>query len=270
MASFKGKKGLIMGVANQKSIATAVAHELHKEGATLGFSYLPDDTGRAAKRVQQAIGNIDAALIEPCDILDEQQIAKFFSDAKKTLGTIDFLVHSIAYANIDDLRKPTLEVSRAGFLEAMNISVYSLNAVANQAAQVMAPGASLVAMTYFGGEKVIPGYNLMGVCKAALDQTVRYLAYDLGSKGIRINAISAGPIRTLASSAVSDFKDMLKVNAAMSPLGENITSEDVGLATAYLLGAGARGITGEILHVDGGYNIMGAPTPQLKELLKGG
>ena len=268
MGQFDGKKGIIMGVANQKSIATAVAKTLHKEGASLGFSYFPDDTGKMEKRVSGALKDLEPAFLLPCDISKDEDITQFFDKVEQHFGKIDFLVHSIAFAALEEIRKPTLEVSRKGFLEAMDASAYSLIAAAQRASSLMEQGGSICAMTYFGGEKVIPGYNLMGVCKSALDHSIRYLAYDLGAKGIRCNGVSAGPIRTLASSAVGDFKEMLHVNAAMSPLGQNVTADDVGRSTAYLLSDMAQAVTGEILHVDSGYHVMGAPTPRLKEHLR--
>lgn len=270
MLPFQGKKGVIMGVANNRSIATAVAETLHAQGASLGFSFLPDGTGKMEKRVASAIEQVGPAFLEPCDVGTDQGIQGFFGKVEQHFGQIDFLVHSIAFAPIEEIRKPTLEVSRQGFLQAMEISAYSLIAAAQAAAKMMTPGGSICAMTYFGGEKVIPGYNLMGVCKAALEHSIRYIAYDLGSKNLRCNGISAGPIRTLASSAVGDFKDMLKVNAAMSPLGRNVSQEDVGKAAAFLLSEHASAITGEILHVDSGYHIMGGPTSALMAAIKPG
>lgn len=256
-----------MGVANSKSIATAVARTLHQQGAEIGYSFLPDESGKMEKRAASALDGLDPKFLRPCDVSKSESIATFFHEASQDFGNIDFLVHSIAFAALDEIRKPTLNVTQKGFLDAMDISVYSLIATAQSASQYMSSGSSICAMTYYGGEKVIPGYNLMGVCKAALDHTIRYLAFDLGGKGIRCNGISAGPIRTLASSAVGDFKEMLKVNAAQSPLNANISADDVGSAAGFLLSKGAGSITGEILHVDCGYNIMGGPTAQLKEAL---
>ncbi len=267
MSLFSGKKGIIMGVANGKSIATAVAKCLHDQGATLGFSYLPDESGRMEKRVQQALSEVDIALLEPCNVASDADIATFFDKVAAKFGRIDFLVHSIAFASVEELRKPTIEVSRAGFLEAMNLSVYSLTKIAQHAAALANPGSGFVSMTYYGGEKVIPGYNLMGVCKAALDHTIRYLAFDLGSRQVRVNGISAGPIRTLASSAIGDFKEMLKINEAMTPLARNTSAEDVAQSAAYLMSPMASGVTGEILHVDCGYSIMGGLTPKIKEMI---
>ena len=260
MGLFEGKKGIIMGVANDRSIASAVARVLHQEGARLGFSHLPDtdERGRMAGRVTKVAGPLDPVFVEPCDVQDDQSIRDFFARAKETMGKIDFLVHSIAFAPTDDIRCPTLEASREGFKTAMDISAYSLIGVTREAAPLMNPGGSVCAMTYFGGEKVMAGYNLMGVCKAALDSAVRYLAWDLGQSGIRINAISAGPLKTLASSAVGDFKKMLDHNSRITPLQRNIEAKEVGQAAAYLLSDMASAITGEIHHVDCGFSIMGA------------
>lgn len=268
MTHLKGKKGIIMGVANNRSIATAVAEALHQQGAKLGFSYFPDETGKMKKRVSSAIEPFSPSFILPCNVTKDEDIKAFFSQAKESFEEIDFLVHSIAFASIEEIRKPTIEVSRKGFLEAMEISTYSLLSVSKVASEMMKAGGSICAMTYFGGEKVLPGYNLMGICKASLDHSIRYLANDLGEKGIRCNGISAGPIKTLASSAVGDFKEMLKINALMAPLAKNVTATDVGQSAAFLLGEHSSAITGEILHVDCGYNIMGGPSTRLKTLLQ--
>lgn len=261
MGLFSGKKGIIMGVANEYSIAAAVAEFLHKEGATLGFNHLPDKEGkdRMAKRVQRVAEPLNAKFIKPCDVTNDEDVKAFFAEVKDHFGQIDFFVHSIAFAPIEDIRCSTIDCSREGFKTAMDISVYSFIATAREAAKLMSDGASMVTMTYFGGEKVVGGYNLMGVCKSALESATKYLAYDLGPRNIRVNAVSAGPVKTLAASAVGDFSQMLGLNAAVSPINRNITGEEVGKATAFLLSDLASATTGEILHVDMGYNIMGSP-----------
>jgi enoyl-[acyl-carrier protein] reductase I len=261
MGLFTGKKGIIMGVANEYSIAAGVAKVLHDEGAKLGFNHLPDKEGRdrMAKRVQRVADPLGATFIKPCDVNNDQEVVEFFAKVKEEFGQIDFLVHSIAYAPLDDIRCSTIDVSREGFRIAMDTSVYSFIIAAREAAKLMGPGGSMVTMSYFGGEKVVGGYNLMGVAKSALEMTTQYLAYDLGPKNIRVNAVSAGPIKTLASSAVGEFSAMLKLNSAVSPIERNITTDEVGKATAYLLSDWASATTGEIHHVDCGYNIMGSP-----------
>lgn len=259
MGLLTGKRGIVMGIANERSIATAVSRTLHKEGAQLGFSFLPDtgERKRNEERVRQVTKDLDPAIVASCDVTSDTDIEAFFAQVHEKMGSIDFLVHSIAYAPTEDLKGPTYMASRSGFATAMDISCYSLLAVARAARPYMSKGGSIVAMTYFGGEKVMPGYNLMGVCKAALDAAVRYSAAELGLEGIRVNAISAGPVKTLAASAVGDFKKMLGLYEQSSPLRANITADDVGAATAFLLSDYARMTTGEILHVDAGYHIMG-------------
>ncbi len=261
MGLLTGKRGIIMGIANERSIATSVARLMHKEGAQLGFSYLPDvgDRNRNEQRVRDVTKDLNPSLIESCNVAEDSDIQRFFAIVQEQMGEIDFVIHSIAFAPTDDLKCPTYQASRAGFLTAMDISVYSFLAVARYAAPIMKQDGtgSMTAMTYFGGEKVMPGYNLMGVAKAALDTSVRYAAYELGEKKIRVNAISAGPVKTLAASAVGDFKKMLTLYETSSPLRSNITAEDVGAAAAFLSSDYGKMTTGEILHVDGGYHIMG-------------
>ena len=268
MGLFQGKKGIIMGVANEYSIAAGVAKFLKEEGAELGFSHLPDKEGRdrMKKRVLRVAEPLGATFVAPCDVTKDDDIAAFYKEVKEHFGNIDFMVHSIAFAPLDDIRCSTIDASREGFLTAMDISVYSLIACTREAAKLMPDGGAIATMTYFGGEKVVGGYNLMGVCKAALDSAMQYLAFDLGPKNIRVNGVSAGPIKTLASSAVGDFSDMLKLNSSVAPTGKNVTLEDVGKSTAFLLSDLASATTGEILHVDGGYNIMGSPGHALERL----
>lgn len=264
MGLFDGKKGLILGVANDRSIAWAIAKKIMDEGGQCGFSHLPDKPDDEKKKNRRRVTKCTDAYPEqakfhvPLDVRSDADIANVMATAKEEFGTIDFVLHSIAFATLEDLRRDTVESSRDGFLLAMEISAYSLLAVANAAKEHMSERGAIVAMTYFGGERCVPGYNVMGICKAALDACVRYAAFDLGPRGIRVNAVSAGPLKTLASSAVG-AKDMEKLYEMVSPLGRNITHEEVGNAGAYLLSDFSDGITGEILHVDGGYNTMGSP-----------
>ena len=263
MGMFDGKKGLILGVANDRSIAWAIAQKVMAEGGECGFSHLPDrpddERQKMRRRVEKCIEGYDGAkFLEPLDVRDDDQIAAFLSKAKDVFGKIDFLLHSIAFADREDLLKETVATSREGFKMAIEISAFSLMAVTNAARSILNPGASVVTMTYFGGEKCVPGYNVMGICKAALDSCVKYMAYDLGPENIRVNAISAGPLKTLASTAVG-AGEMLQLYQHMSPLGRNITHDEVGQSGAFLLSDMSNGITGEILHIDGGYNIMGSP-----------
>ncbi|MDX1963294.1 MAG: enoyl-ACP reductase [Pirellulales bacterium] len=269
---FAGKKGLILGIANDYSIAWHIASQILEQGGICGFSHLPDkpederkkNRGRVAKIVEGLPG---CKFLHPLDVSRDADIAEFVEKAKSELGTLDFVLHSIAYASLDDLKRETIATSREGFKLAMDISCYSLLAVANACRPLLNPNAALLTLTYFGGEKVMPGYNVMGICKAALDAAMKYLAYDLGPQQVRVNALSAGPLKTLASSAVG-AKDMGELYKEMAPLGRNITHEEVGRVGAFLLSEMSAGITGEILHVDAGYNIMGSPG-RLLDKLKG-
>jgi len=263
MGLFEGKKGLILGVANDHSIAWAIAEQILAGGGQCGFTHLPDrpddERQRNRRRVSQLTDKHDAAkFLVPMDVSNDDDIRSVMGTAKEEFGQIDFLLHSIAFASMDDLKNDTIKTSRDGFKMAMEISAYSLLAVCNAAQEVMADGASVLTMTYFGGEKAVPGYNVMGICKAALDASMRYLAYDLGPRGIRVNALSAGPVRTLAGRGAG-VDDMLQLYDKMAPLGRNITHEEVGRSGAFLLSDMSDGITGEILHVDAGYNMMGSP-----------
>lgn len=241
-----------MGIANESSLAAAVAKYLHAEGAELGLSYQPDK----AEKVKAIAAPWSPAFVLPCDVSDDASLKKFFSEAGGEMGAIDFLVHSIAFAPLADLKRSTLEASRDGFRIAMDVSAYSLIACAREAAALMPSGGAIATLTYYGGEKVVGGYNLMGVCKAALDMAMRYVAYDLAPRGVRVNAISAGPVKTASSSV---FGGVMQMFAAMSPQGRNITAEDVARAAAFLLGDASGATTGETLHVDGGYHVMGSP-----------
>ena len=256
---FAEKKGVVMGVANERSIATGISKVLAKHGAQMAFSYLPDERGKMKQRCERAISECNPLLVAPCDVNDDASLTSFFDQIESTVGKIDFLVHSIAFAPLDDIRCATIDASRAGFTTAMESSCYSFITTTRHARKLLNPESSVLTLSYFGGERVVAGYNLMGVAKAALECSVRYLAYDLGPEGIRVNGISAGPIKTLAASAVGDFGDMLGMNAAIAPLGRNVTQEEVGNNAAYLLSELSKGTTGELIHVDGGYHVMGSP-----------
>ena len=270
MGLFEGKKGLILGVANDRSIAWAIAKKIMEEGGQCGFSHLPDrpddERQKNRRRVDKCIdGNPNAKFLVPLNVQDDEQIAQVMATAKQEFGQIDFLLHSIAFADRADLAVDTIETSRAGFNMAMEISAFSLLAVTNAARGILADGGSVLTMTYFGGEKCVPQYNVMGICKAALDACMRYLAFDLGPRGIRVNAMSAGPLKTLASSAVG-AGGMLTLYEKVSPMQRNITHEEVGNTGAYLLSDLSTGVSGEILHVDAGYHMMGSPGRLLDEL----
>ncbi len=271
---FDGKRGLITGVFNEKSIAWAIADRVMREGGECGFSYMPDkpnDTRqRNLNRVKKLTANLpQAKFLQPMDVTDDAQIASLVGRAAEELGTLDFLLHSIAFALPEDLRGPTVETSREGFKLAMEISAYSLVALCNAAKDTLTNGASVLTLTYYGGEKAVPGYNVMGVCKAALDSIVKYLAFDLGPQGIRVNALSAGPLQTVSGRGAG-VDDMLKLYEAMSPLGRNITHEEAGQCGAFLLSDASSGVTGEILHLDGGFNVLGTPGRMLDRIREAG
>jgi enoyl-[acyl-carrier protein] reductase I len=255
MGLLDGRKGIIFGVANEKSIAWAIAQKLHKEGAELAFTF----AGEALeKRVRPLADSLGAKLILQCDVTKDDEIQAVFQQVQSSFGHLDILVHAIAFANKEDLKADFLNTSRDGFRLAHDVSAYSLTALARHAAPLMQgrPG-SILTLTYYGAEKVIPRYNVMGVAKAALEASVRYLAADLGPKGIRVNAISAGPIRTLASAGISGFMEMLHYVEAKAPLRRNVTAEEVAGTALYLASDLSSGVTGEIIFVDAGYNIMG-------------
>ena len=265
MGLFEGKKGLILGVANDRSIAWAIAEKIMAEGGECGFTHLPDrvdderkkNRRRVEKCFEKSTTGASPKFLVPLNVQDDQQIAEVMETTKSEFGKIDFLLHSIAFADRADLGD-TIDVSRDGFKLAMDISCYSLIAVAKAARPILSERSAIACMTYFGGEKIVAGYNLMGVCKAALDATTRYLAYDLGPTGTRVNALSAGPVKTLASSAVG-ANDMLKMYEHVAPLARNVSVQEVGNAGAYLLSDMSDGITGEVMHVDCGYHAMGSP-----------
>ncbi|MCZ0937583.1 MAG: enoyl-ACP reductase [Caldilineaceae bacterium] len=255
MGTFDGKRGLIFGVANKNSIAWGIAQALAEEGAEIGFSYAGDFL---EKRVTPLAESLGSRFVEECDVTDDTAIDDLFDKAGDHFGGLDFLVHSIAFAPREDLGGRFVDTSREGFRVALDVSCYSLVALAKRAVPLMPGGGSMLAMTYYGAEKVTPNYNVMGVAKAALEATIRYLAWDLGKDQVRVNAISAGPIKTLASAGVSGFRKSLGYVGTVAPMG-NVTQADVGNAARFLLGDWAGKVTGEVVYVDGGYNIMGAP-----------
>jgi len=250
----QGKRGLIMGLANDRSLAWGIARALGDHGAELAFSY----QGEALeKRVRPLAAELGSNMLIDCDVSSMEALDVAFDEIAKKWDTIDFVVHAIGYSDKNELRGKFVDTSMDNFLMTMNISVYSFVAVAQRARRLMTKGGSLLTLTYYGAEKVIPHYNVMGVAKSALDTSVKYLAADLGPENIRVNAISAGPIKTLAASGIGDFRYIMKWNEYNSPLRRNVTIEDVGGAGLYLLSDLASGVTGEIHHVDAGYNVVG-------------
>ena len=249
-----GKRGLIMGLANDRSLAWGIAQQLSEHGAELAFAYQGD---AIKKRVAPLAGQLGSDLLIDCDVSDMTALDAAFAALKAKWDSLDFVVHAIGFSDKNELRGGYVDTSLDNFLMTMNISVYSFCAVAARARTMMKPGGSLLTLSYYGAEKVIPHYNVMGVAKAALEASVKYLAADLGPEGIRVNAISAGPIKTLAASGIGDFRYIMKWNEYNSPLRRNVTIEDVGGAGLYLCSDLASGVTGEIHHVDAGYNVVG-------------
>ena len=249
-----GKRGIIMGVANDRSIAWGIAAALAKQGAELAFTYQGD---ALEKRVRPLAESVGSNLIIPCDVSSDEAIDETFKILKGKWETIDFIVHAIAYSDKEELKGEYLDTTRENFFRTMDISVYSFTAVARRAAAMMPNGGSMITLTYYGAEKVMPHYNVMGVAKAALESSVRYLAADLGNNKIRVNSLSAGPIKTLAASGIGDFRYILKWNQYNSPLRRNVTLEDVGGCGVYLLSDLSTGVTGETHHVDCGYHVVG-------------
>ena len=263
-----GKKGLVMGVANERSIAWGIAKACHEQGAEVAFTFQGD---ALEKRVRPLANSLGSKIILPCDVTNAASIDATFAEVEKQWGALDFVVHAIAFSNKDELRGRYLDTSSDNFALTMNVSCYSFTAVAQRAVPLMKNGGSLLTLTYYGAERVIPHYNVMGVAKAALEASVRYLAADLGEQKIRVNAISAGPIKTLAFAGINDGRYILKWNELNSPLKRNITQEEVGNAALYLLSDLGTGMTGEIMHVDGGYHVVGmiktSSAKQIAELL---
>ena len=264
-----GKRGLIMGVANDRSIAWGIARAAHAHGAELGFTFQGEALEKRVRPLAQSIGS---DTVMPCDVADDESIDGVFRAIEERWGKLDFLVHAIAYSDKDELKGQYVNTSRDNFLRSLDISCYSFTAVAQRAVPLMREGGSLLTMTYFGAERVMPHYNVMGVAKAALEASVRYLASDLGKDGIRVNAVSAGPIKTLASSGIGDFRYILKWNEYNSPLRRNVTLDQVGGAAVYLLSDLSTGVTGEVHHVDCGYHVVGMvavdAAPQISQLLQ--
>jgi enoyl-[acyl-carrier protein] reductase I len=254
MSLLEGKTALIFGLANNRSIAWGITQAFHQHGAIIGISYAGEVLERRVIPLAESIG---CTFVEPCDVSDDTQIQQVADRAKEVFGKVDILVHSIGFANRDELTGPYYDTSRAGFHLAMDISVFSFTALAKAFQPILRPGGALLTLTYYGAEKVSPHYNVMGVAKAALEASVRYLAYDLGPQGVRVNAISAGPIRTLAAAGVAGFKTMYSKFAEVAPLREGITIEDVGNSAVYLCSDLAAKTTGEVVYVDSGYNILG-------------
>ena len=258
-----GKRGLVMGVANNRSIAWGIAQAARQHGAELAFTYQGD---ALKKRVEPLAKELDAHVVGHCDVTDGASIDAVFDEVKRLWGSIDFVVHCIAFSDKDELTGRYVETSEGNFTKSLLISCYSFTAVAQRAEKIMRDGGSLLTLTYYGAEKWMPHYNVMGVAKAALEASVRYLAADLGPQKIRVNAISAGPIKTLAASGIGDFRYILKWNEYNSPLRRTVTIEEVGETAAYLFSDMSRGVTGEILHVDAGYHVVGMKNPDAPDL----
>ena len=257
MGLLDGKTALIFGVANDHSIAWGIAEALHAEGAEVGFSSVES---LIEKRVRPLAASIGSTFVEACDVQSDEQIRAVFARWAETHPSLDILVHALAFARRGDLEGGFVDTSRDGFALALDVSAYSLVALAREARPLLRRGSSVITLTYYGAEKVVANYNVMGVAKAALEASVRYLAADLGPDGIRVNAISAGPVRTLAASGIAGFKGMYRGFADVAPLRTNITPEDVGRSAVYLASDLSSAVTGEVLYVDGGFNVMGVPS----------
>ena len=258
MGLLDGRKALIFGVANDHSIAWGIARALHAEGALVGFSSIESLLDKRVRPLAQSLG---ADFVEPCDVQDDAQIAAVFQRWQARHGSLDILVHALAFARREDLEGAFVDTSREGFATALDVSAYSLVALSRAARPLMASGGAVLTLSYYGAEKVVANYNVMGVAKAALEASVRYLAADLGPQGIRVNAISAGPVRTLAAAGIAGFKGLYGAFRDVAPLRANITPEDVGRAAVYLCSDLAGAVTGEVHYVDGGFNVLGVPLP---------
>ena len=260
-----GKRGIVMGVANDRSIAWGIADAIAKQGAEIAFTY----QGEALqKRVIPLAESVGSDIVIPCDVLSDEAIDRTFDLLKEKWNSIDFLVHAIAYSDKEELKGEYIDTTRENFYKTMDISVYSFTAVAQRAAAMMPKGGSMITLTYYGAEKVMPHYNVMGVAKAALEASVRYLAVDLGSKNIRVNSLSAGPMKTLAASGIGDFRYILKWNELNSPLKRNVTQDDVGGAGVYLISDLSTGVSGENHHVDCGYHVVGMKSVDAPDISK--
>ncbi len=261
-----GKRGLIMGLANDKSIAWGIAQACAAQGAELAFSY---QGKQLKKRVVPLAEQLGSDMVLPCDVSDMASVDALFAELEARWGKLDFIVHAIGFSDKEELRGRYVDTTRDNFLMTMDISVYSFTAVVNRAEKLMAEGGSCLTLTYYGAERVMPHYNVMGVAKAGLEASVRYLAEDLGKSGIRVNAISAGPIKTLAASGIGDFRYIMKWNEYNSPLRRNVTIDDVGKSALYLLSDLGSGVTGEVLHVDAGYHVVGMKAVDAPDITKG-
>ena len=257
MLDLTGKNALVTGIANNRSIAWGIAQQLHQAGANLGVTFLPDEKGRYEKKVQELVEPLAPSLFLPCDVQNEQQIDETFATVAEKWGHLDILIHCLAFADREGLSGDFSSVSKEAFSRALEISTYSLSRLVRAAKPLLAEGGSVVTLTYIGGVRVIPNYNLMGIAKAGLEMSVRYLAAELGAQNVRINAISAGPIRTLASSAVGGILDMIHHVEKVAPLHRTVTPTEVGNVAAFLCSDLSSGITGQIIYVDGGYEAMG-------------
>ncbi len=259
MGMLDGRKALIFGVANDHSIAWGIAQALHAEGASIGFSSVESLIDRRVRPLAERLGS---TFVEPCDVQSDEQVKRVFDRWRDAHGDLDILVHALAFAKREDLEGAFVDTSRDGFTLALDVSAYSLVALVREARPLLHPGSSVMTLSYYGAEKVVANYNVMGVAKAALEASVRYLAADLGPDGIRVNAISAGPIRTLAAAGISGFKSMYGTFASVTPLRSNITIEDVGKTALYLASDLSSAVTGEVIYVDGGFNVLGVPLPE--------
>jgi len=262
MLDLKGKNALVTGIANNRSIAWGIAQQLHAAGANLGITYLPDDRGRSEKKVKQLVEPLNPSLFLPCNVQDDAQMDELFQSVQASWGKLDILIHCLAFAGKDELTGDFSNTSRQGYLQAIDISSYSLVQMAAKAKPLFTDGGSIVTLTYLGGVRVIPNYNVMGIAKAALEMNVRYLAAELGQQNVRVNAISAGPIRTLASSAVGGILDMIHHVEHTAPLRRTVTQTEVGNTAAFLSSDLSSGITGQIIYVDAGYEVMGMSNPE--------
>jgi enoyl-[acyl-carrier protein] reductase I len=259
MGLLDGRNALIFGVANDHSIAWGIAKALHEHGATVGFSSV---VSLLERRVRPLAASLGSTFVEPCDVRDDAAVKAVFDRWGAEVGSLDILVHALAFANREDLDGPFVDTSRDGFALALDVSAYSLVALAREARPHLRPGASIMTLSYYGAEKVVARYNVMGVAKAALEACVRYLAADLGPQGVRVNAISAGPVRTVAASGIPGFRTMYGAFRDVAPLRENITPEDVAGAAVWLASDLSRQVTGEVVHVDGGFSIVGVAAPE--------
>jgi enoyl-[acyl-carrier protein] reductase I len=259
----QGKRGVIMGVANERSLAWAIAAACAAQGAEIAFTYQGEALGKRVRPLAESVGS---SLVLPCDVADEASIDSAFDAVQREWGQIDFMVHAIGFADKQYLRGRYVDTPREAFLQALDISCYSFTAVCRRASALMPQGGSLLTLSYLGAERVVPHYNVMGVAKAALEASVRYLAMDLGGNGIRVNAISAGPVKTLAASGIGDFRYILRWNQLNSPMERNVGLEEVGGSGLYLLSDLSTGVTGEVHHVDCGYHVIGMKNPKAPDI----